>query len=88
MLVPLSNYSSNYCLPPPPPSSNHGALVGQWVKGWPTDLAVPSSIPARGGIISTVTHSLLLSTSHRPDMTEILLKGRKIQVIHQYSRAV
>ena len=25
-----------------------GAPVAQWVKRWPTDLAVPSSIPTRG----------------------------------------
>ena len=31
-----------------------GAPVAQWVKRWPTDLAVPSSIPARGEIFSTV----------------------------------
>ena len=31
-----------------------GAPVAQWVKRWPTDLAVPSSIPTRGKISSTV----------------------------------
>ena len=55
-----------------------GAPVAQCVKCWPTDLAVLSSIPARGEIFSLVNgvpvHSLSLSTSHRPDMTEILLK--------------
>ena len=55
------------------------APVAQWVKPWPTDLAVPSSIPARGEPFSTVNggstaHSLSLSSGHRPDMTEILLK--------------
>ena len=30
------------------------APVAKWVKRWPTDLAVPSSIPARGKIFSTV----------------------------------
>ena len=30
-----------------------GASVAQLVKRWPTDLAVPSSIPTRGGIFST-----------------------------------
>ena len=31
-----------------------GVPVTQWVKRWPTDLAVPSSIPTRGEILSTV----------------------------------
>ena len=31
-----------------------GAPVTQWVKRWPTDLAVPSSIPTRGEIFSAV----------------------------------
>ena len=44
--------------------NNLGALVGQWVKGWPTDLAVPSSIPARGGIISNVNGVPLLTAFH------------------------
>ena len=43
-----------------------GAPVAQWVKRWPTDLTVPSSIADRG--------SLLLSSAQRTDMTEILLK--------------
>ena len=30
------------------------APVAQWVKRWPTDLAVPSSRPAQGEIFSTV----------------------------------
>ena len=54
-----------------------GAPVAQWVKRWPTDLAVPSSIPTRGLLNrkwGSIAHSLSLSTSHRPDMTEILLK--------------
>ena len=50
-----------------------GAPVAQWVKRWPTDLAVPSSSPARGEIFSTA-HSLSLSSVHRPDITETLLK--------------
>ena len=28
--------------------------MAQWVKRWSTDLAVPSSIPTRGEIFSTV----------------------------------
>ena len=55
------------------------APVAQWVKRWSTDLAVPSLSPARGEIFSTVngksiSNSLLLASSHRPDMTNILLK--------------
>ena len=50
-----------------------GALVAQWVKFWPTDLVVPSLSPARGKRDSTA-HSLSLSCSRCPDMTEILLK--------------
>ena len=43
-----------------------GAPVAQWVKRWPTDLAVASSSPARGGIFSAVNgapfaHSLSLT---------------------------
>ena len=68
-----------------------GAPVAQWVKRWPTDLAVPSSIPTRGekktkerkkNLLNrkrgSIAHSLSLSTSHRPDMTEILLKRSSI----------
>ena len=40
-----------------------GAQVAHWVKRWPTDLAVPSSVLARGKIFSP---------SNRPDKTEIL----------------
>ena len=56
--------------------------MAQWVKRWTTDLAVPSSIPTRGEIFNrkpgSIAHSLSLSTSHRPDMTEILLKRSSI----------
>ena len=50
--------------------------MAQWFKCWLTDLAVPSSIPTRGEIFSTVNGVplLTLSTSQRPDMTEILSK--------------
>ena len=55
-----------------------GSPVAQWVKRWPTDLAVPGWSLARGGFFSTVTgsiaHRLSLSFAHRPDMTKILLK--------------
>ena len=55
------------------------APAAQWVKRWPTDLAVPSSSPARGEDLfdhkrGSIAHSLSLSPTHRPDMTEILLK--------------
>ena len=56
-----------------------GAPVAKWVKRWPTDLAVPSSNPTRGVIFSTVygapLHTPFMNISHRPDMTEILLKS-------------
>ena len=44
----------------------------------PADLAVPSSIPGDNRKRDSIAHSLSLSPSHRPDMTEILLKGLKI----------
>ena len=58
-----------------------GAPVAQWVKRWPTDLAVVSSSPARGEDLfnrkrGSIAHSLSLSSDHRPDMTEILLKRK------------
>ena len=53
------------------------ALVAQSVKRWPTDLALSGSNPAEGNIFNrkrcSIAHSLSLSNSHRPDMTEILL---------------
>ena len=60
-------------------STRAGTPIAQWVKRWPTDLAVPSSSPAQGEIVSTIirgsiAQSLSLSSAHRPDMTEILLK--------------
>ena len=51
------------------------------IKRWPAGPAVPSSSLARGEIFSTVNRFLSntafllsLSTSHRPDMTEILFQ--------------
>ena len=41
-----------------------GAPVAQWVKRWPTDLAVPSSMPARGRIFSTVNGVPLHTAFH------------------------
>ena len=60
-----------------------GAPVAQWVKRWPTDLAVVSSSPARGEIISTVDGVPLHTAFHYQPL--IVLKwlkycweGRKI----------
>ena len=60
-----------------------GASVVQWVKRWPTDLAAAGSSPSCGRDLfnckgGSITHSLSLSTSHHPDMTERLLKRKKI----------
>ena len=51
--------------------------MAQWVKRLPSNLAVPSSIPTRGVIFATANR-VSLSTSHCPDMTEILLKRSSI----------
>ena len=57
-----------------------GAPVAQWDKRWLTDLAVPSSnlgLEAKSSQPLTGffgIHSLSLSTSHRFNMTEMLLK--------------
>ena len=55
-----------------------GALVAQWVKGWPNDQTVPSSRPAGGEIFSALNRVPLHSAfhNHLPIvlMTEILLK--------------
>ena len=53
------------------------AQVAQWVKVWPTDLAVMGSIPAWGEDLfyrkrGSIAHSLSLSSTHHPDITEIL----------------
>ena len=63
-----------------PGSHNYFCLGAQKVKSWPADLAVPSSIPTRGGNLNrkwdhyAQRFSLLVPTSHCPDMTEILLR--------------
>ena len=59
------------------------ALVSQWVKRWPTDLAGVSLSPARGEIFSTVDLVLLHTAFHyQPLIVLIWLKywwkGRKI----------
>ena len=41
-----------------------GASVDQWVKRWPTDLAVLNSIPTRGEIFSTVNRVPLHTAFH------------------------
>ena len=63
---------TNDLVPPPPHQAYQesslpgipGAPVAQWVKRWPTDLAVPSSIPARGEIFSTVNGVPLHTAFH------------------------
>ena len=59
--------------------TERGAPVAQWVQRWPTDLVVMSSSPALGEDLfsrerGSIAHSLSLLSTHRPDMTEILLK--------------
>ena len=48
-----------------------GALVAQWFKHWPADLAVPSSSPTPGEIFKqkqgSIAHSLSLSASYLPN---------------------
>ena len=56
-----------------------GAPVAQWVQRWPTDLAVQTvRAHSRRNLLNckrdSSAHSLSLSSAHRPDMTEILLK--------------
>ena len=41
-----------------------GAPVAQWIKRWLTDLAVPSSSPARGEIFSTINRIPLHTAFH------------------------
>ena len=60
-----------------------GAPVAQWVMCWPTDLAIPSSSPARGEIFSTVNEvSVHIAFHYHPRIVLIWLKycwkGRKI----------
>ena len=52
-----------------------GAPVAQWVKRWPTDLAVPSSIPTQCEILSTVNGVPLHTALHyQPLIVLIRLK--------------
>ena len=67
------------------------APVAQWVNHWPTDIAdrVRSLLEAKSSQPETgsIAHSLSLSTTHRPDMTKILLKKTyKSHVFHPYSK--
>ena len=54
------------------------APVAQWVKCWPTDLAVLSLSPLEAKFyqlqMGFIAHILPLSSAHCPDMTEMLLK--------------
>ena len=50
-----------------------GAPVAQWVKRWPTDLAVPSSCTARGEIFSTV-NGIPLHTAFHYHLPIVLMK--------------
>ena len=50
-----------------------GALVAQWVKRWPEFYPRSRRNPLNRKW-SSIAHCLSLSTSHRPDMTETLLK--------------
>ena len=50
------------------------ALVAQYIKWWPADPAVPSSIPGDGNsIINRVSLHSASSLSHHPEMIEIPL---------------
>ena len=40
------------------------AMVAQWVKCWPTDLAIPSLNPARGEFFSAINEVLLHTAFH------------------------
>ena len=54
-----------------------GAPVAKGVKRWPTDLADRVRSRSRRNLLdrkrSSIAHIILLSTSHRLDMTETLL---------------
>ena len=58
---------------------SQGALVAPLVKRWPVDLAVLDSRHAGGGFLSNrkrdfIAHSLSISHTHRPVMTDIRIK--------------
>ena len=58
--------------------NNNATTTNQWVKRWPTDLPDEFDPRSRKNLLnrkrSSIAHSFSLSTSHRPDMTETLLK--------------
>ena len=60
-------------------------MVAQWIKCWWTELTVPSLIPGNGNLFkperASFAHGLSLSPYHCPDMTEIVEKDIKLQVI-------
>ena len=67
---------------------NRAALLSKSshvAKLWPTDKTVPGSIPSGASFNYkrySIEDNLSLSPSHRPDMTEMLLK-RTYRVIHR-----
>ena len=50
----------------------HGAPVAQWVKRWPTDIAVPSWSPARGEIFSTIDRVPLHTAFHYQPLSVLI----------------
>ena len=65
----------------PTPTEKRSPAV-QWTKCWRADIAVSGSIPAEDGNPFPskgcyIANNFSLSTSHRPDMTEILLSPVK-----------
>ena len=73
-----------------------GAPVAQKVKHWPAALAVLGLRPAGGENLFNqelgfIAHSLSFSSSHQPDMTEVLLKrtkNHKLSIFKQLTPAV
>ena len=59
-----------------------GVPVAQWVKRWPTDLAVPGSSPARDEIFSTVNGvpSHTAFHYHPPIETDVSMQLKKISI--------
>ena len=60
------------------PLCREGAPVAQWVSAgpqiWQTEFDPRSRLNLLNHKQSSIAHSLTLSASHHPDMTEILLK--------------
>ena len=70
ILVARKSLLPQMCFPLP-----RGTLVAQWVKRWPADLEVPSSIPAHGEIFSAVNEVPLQTAFHdQPSIILIRLK--------------